>query len=327
MQNNTGKYFILVTAIVGGFFEAFFGSFFQNILMTKTDPLVTISTTTVEAQIQAEEARLAELHRQEVTAEERLLASKRQLLIAQAATKQAETENLRAIESKKAAELAQQLATVRLNDISLQQKTAETNLTNLQIELDTIKTELEAAKKQLAAITPLPQPTPKATASLIANRYQDNGDGTVTDVTTNLMWKRCTEGQTWNGETCVGETESMTWNAIMPDGEQKIWPAFAGYTDWRVPTREELKSLVYCSSGDPKIWNDIINKKDYNGCKGKYQRPTIDQQAFPNTPRWFWTATPYTDDCCSWIVYFGDGSIGYNGRTNSYFVRGVRAGQ
>ncbi|MEE2026136.1 hypothetical protein QWF21_18020, partial [Alkalimonas sp. MEB004] len=38
-----------------------------------------------------------------------------------------------------------------------------------------------------------------------ASRYQDNGDGTVTEKTTGLMWQRCAVGREWREGRCEGE--------------------------------------------------------------------------------------------------------------------------
>ncbi len=40
-------------------------------------------------------------------------------------------------------------------------------------------------------------------ATAPASRFSDNGDGTATDTLTGLLWKRCSEGQTWDGATCA----------------------------------------------------------------------------------------------------------------------------
>lgn len=83
--------------------------------------------------------------------------------------------------------------------------------------------------------------------AIIDLHYQDNGDGTITDNNTGLMWKRCSEGQSWNGYTCQGDAEMMRFVQAMPNGGQKPWPTFAGYSDWRVPFSNELLSLQQCS--------------------------------------------------------------------------------
>ncbi|KOR29525.1 hypothetical protein TI04_08405 [Achromatium sp. WMS2] len=162
--------------------------------------------------------------------------------------------------------------------------------------------------------------------------YLIHPDGTVTDTRNGLMWKRCAEGQTWDGKTCVGNSNKMKWNDIMRTGwfsspKQKSWPAFAGYKDWRMPTIEELRTLVYCSSGNQQTWNDT-NEVNFR-CKGDYQKPTIDQVAFPNTDStWFWSASAFASDSSSaWSLGFSAGYGGWNYRSDAGQVRLVRVGQ
>jgi len=66
---------------------------------------------------------------------------------------------------------------------------------------------------------------------LLNKRYRDNQDGTVTDLHTGLQWKRCSEGQTWNGSTCSDKAKEYTWNEAM-----SLRSKFAGHSDWRLPT-------------------------------------------------------------------------------------------
>ncbi|MCF8720551.1 Lcl C-terminal domain-containing protein [Nitrospina gracilis] len=66
-------------------------------------------------------------------------------------------------------------------------------------------------------------------------RFVDNGDGTVTDRKTGLMWKKTDtmiDLKKW-----VNYQESADY--VRELREQK----FAGYDDWRLPTQEEAKSL------------------------------------------------------------------------------------
>ncbi|EIC23193.1 protein kinase domain-containing protein [Thiorhodovibrio frisius] len=163
-----------------------------------------------------------------------------------------------------------------------------------------------------------------ASPSLFEQRYQDHGDGTLTDLSTGLQWMRCSLGQKWTGTTCAGSAVKMTWDAIMPNGQQKTWPEFAGYSDWRVPTIDELKTLVYCSSGQPDYW-----KVTNSACKGHYVRPTIHLEAFPNTPSiCFWSASPPTNySYGAWPVSFNDGYVNLGNKSNGSAVRLVRGGQ
>lgn len=86
------------------------------------------------------------------------------------------------------------------------------------------------------------------------DRYQVKG-GLVKDTETKLMWMRCSLGQTWDGSTCTGKALEYTWAETMKQNGFN----YAGYSNWRVPKIEELKTLVYCSSGLPKTWNSDVS--------------------------------------------------------------------
>ncbi|MCK4492418.1 MAG: DUF1566 domain-containing protein, partial [Methylococcales bacterium] len=121
-----------------------------------------------------------------------------------------------------------------------------------------------------------------------AKRYSVQGS-IVTDTSTGLMWMRCALGQNWNGSTCAGKAKSYTWKGAI--NTVKIID-YEGYDDWRVPTKEELLTLVYCSSGDPDFW-----VKSGNGCKAEYDRPTILTDIFPNTlPNFYWSSSPFANN-------------------------------
>lgn len=66
-----------------------------------------------------------------------------------------------------------------------------------------------------------------------ATRYEVNG-AEVYDKETNLTWQRCSVGQQWkDGAGCVGETRELS------RADALRTPA-----NWRLPTKEELESLV-----------------------------------------------------------------------------------
>ncbi len=64
------------------------------------------------------------------------------------------------------------------------------------------------------------------------NDYTDNQDGTVTDARTGLMWQK------------GGSQDPVTWSAASEYVERLNQEAFAGYSDWRLPTVPELASLM-----------------------------------------------------------------------------------
>ncbi len=68
------------------------------------------------------------------------------------------------------------------------------------------------------------------------NQFQDNGNGTISDQATGLMWTQADSGQALNWQ------EALAWAEEL---------SFAGYDDWRLPNAKELQSLVdYSRSPD-----------------------------------------------------------------------------
>jgi hypothetical protein len=137
--------------------------------------------------------------------------------------------------------------------------------------------------------------------------YVDQGDGTAMHTPSHLIWQRCAVGQSWTGTTCSGTPSTYTWEAA-----KALTSSFAGQTDWRLPTEEELLSLV-----------------DY----GKVG-PAINSSLFPaaSFPWWFWSASAYADDYkfdFAWVVFFGRGEADGDGKIagNGNQVRFVRDGQ
>lgn len=86
--------------------------------------------------------------------------------------------------------------------------------------------------------------------------YTNNNDGTITDNCTGLMWKRCSEGQTYNAETgnCDDSASTYTWENALTQCEGLTFPS-GSYSDWRMPNIKELLSIVnYEASGsEPAI--------------------------------------------------------------------------
>jgi serine/threonine protein kinase len=150
-------------------------------------------------------------------------------------------------------------------------------------------------------------------------RYQVNNDGTVLDIYNGLLWKRCSEGQIWNDNTCQGLATAMSWHEIMLDGKQKNWHKFAGKSGWRIPMVNELNSLVVCENNNGCNTNII---DDYN----EYNQAAIDKKLFPNTPpTWFWSmSTVGSDSKNSQVVFFKNGKSYWLNHNNLGYVRLVR---
>lgn len=75
--------------------------------------------------------------------------------------------------------------------------------------------------------------------------YSDNGDGTVTDNITGLMWQKSPDT---DGDGDIDYDDKMSYDEAM--AEASIFN-LAGYNDWRLPTIKELYSLIIFSGVDP----------------------------------------------------------------------------
>ena len=77
----------------------------------------------------------------------------------------------------------------------------------------------------------------------------------VIDLFTSTEWMRCSVGQRWNGETCIGKI--ITLNHDQMKEVLKIASEQLG-SGWRLPSRKELESLVCRDCKIPKINTEIF---------------------------------------------------------------------
>ena len=141
--------------------------------------------------------------------------------------------------------------------------------------------------------------------TLIEGRYLIQGSGhTVLDTVTGLEWQRCSRGQEWNGSICIREARKISSSNVRPNWQ----PNEAN--PWRTPTKDELRTLVFCSNGNPARFKDNDEK-----CYGNHQVPTIVQRAFPNTPSTkFWSSSTVS----TWGQWTFDFSNGQAERVATY---------
>jgi hypothetical protein len=138
-------------------------------------------------------------------------------------------------------------------------------------------------------------------------RYTVSGE-VVSDNYTGLTWKRCGEG--WSGSDCAtGTALSVNWQDALKrvvTVNASASTLGAGFSDWRLPNRNELASLVE---------RQCVN-------------PAINAAVFPGTAsQSFWTSSPYAlNGSLAWYVGFDVGDVAPLPKTGLRNLRLVRAG-
>jgi hypothetical protein len=149
----------------------------------------------------------------------------------------------------------------------------------------------------------------------LAARYTDNGDGTITDGVTGLTWEKLGDDGSIHhrfGAYTIADAVGVKI-AYLNAGD-----GFAGHTDWRLPNRRELESLIDSGNVDPAIRSAF-----HDGCA-----PSCSADACSCTlPEPYWTSTAYqADPSQSWVVDFYQGEIVELAGTSTARVRAVRGG-
>jgi len=107
------------------------------------------------------------------------------------------------------------------------------------------------------------------------NEFVDNGDGTVTDRATGLMWDK------------AGSNTGMNWMEALALAEQKNTENYLGYADWRLPNAKELQSIVDYDRSPVYTNSAAISPL--------FHVPVItDEKGDENYP-FYWTSTTHND--------------------------------
>ena len=121
----------------------------------------------------------------------------------------------------------------------------------------------------------------------IPMQYKDNGDGTVTDLNTGLMWQKTDDGQQRNW----ADAKQYCGDLVL-----------GGYDDWRLPRIDELETIVDYSRVDPAI--DPLFTCESNA---------------------YWTSSHFAGNpAYVWYVICGNGYANWNSMSTVNAVRCVR---
>ncbi|MCB1144950.1 MAG: chitobiase/beta-hexosaminidase C-terminal domain-containing protein, partial [Leptospiraceae bacterium] len=134
--------------------------------------------------------------------------------------------------------------------------------------------------------------------------YTDNGDGTITDNVTGLIWQKCSMGQN-NDSTCSGTATRVTWTDAVSYCENL---SLGGQADWRLPGKKQYETIY-----------------DWGNSSG-----SINSSYFPNTARsyinyeydYYWTSSKVGSGSLPWLGYHSSYYAGMKYRNgNNYVVR------
>lgn len=122
-----------------------------------------------------------------------------------------------------------------------------------------------------------------------STRFHNNGNGTLTDTTTNLFWEQLDKGQQYDWDSAMSYCSSYS-----PDGSRS----------WRLPTKNELVALL--DSTESPMIDDA-----FTGTSGSH----------------YWTSVTFDEDDPdggAYAVNFGNGSVDYLRKLGNFNVRCVR---
>ena len=143
--------------------------------------------------------------------------------------------------------------------------------------------------------------------------YVDNGDGTITDVNTGLMWEKKSQDFSMHDATLV-----FTWDEALGYATALNENFFAGHHDWRLPNIKELQSIVNYEVDSPAV-SPAFNNGCVSGC-------TILTCSCIRADVFTWSST--TEELNpqhAWVVDFSEGLvIAFSGKASDFVVRAVR---
>lgn len=127
--------------------------------------------------------------------------------------------------------------------------------------------------------------------ALLPNHFTDNGNGTTTDLLTDLIWQQ------------IPYSDSITWEQALTLADTLT---FSGYSDWRLPNIKELQSI-----NDESLINPSINQTFFSGVNVNH----------------YWSSTSLPNQTTkAWYLDTHFGITTYQFKTNKLYALCVRGG-
>ena len=156
-----------------------------------------------------------------------------------------------------------------------------------------------------------------------ALRYQNNGDGTITDLNTGLIW----EQKIRDIRSLHDVTLTFAWDSVAAT----IWDwleqvnteggtGLAGHNDWRIPNVKELQSIVDYGTFSPAV--DVA----FNNNPGMRATCSVAECSLTGVGNYWTSTTLELNPAFGWGVGFNAGGVFNDSKSNILFVRAVRGG-
>jgi hypothetical protein len=118
------------------------------------------------------------------------------------------------------------------------------------------------------------------------NNYTDNGDSTVTDNATGLMWTK------------FDSKTGMNWQNALAFAQAKNLQNYLGYNDWRLPDAKELHSIVDYSRS--------LDASSSAAIDPVFSCTAITDEGGNNNYPWYWSSTTHLDNMGGVYIAFGE---------------------
>ena len=156
----------------------------------------------------------------------------------------------------------------------------------------------------------------------LAHSYTDNGDGTITDNRTGLMWEKLSDDGSIHDK-----DSAYPWTAAVPGKIAALNSgSFAGFTDWRLPNSIELYSLVNLGAVNP-VGLGAVNPAVFSAFNTSCAASCTVMTCSCTQPDGYWSASTnqYIPETALY-VFFGTGALTGLSKSTDFHVRGVRGG-
>jgi len=223
--------------------------------------------------------------------------------------KKAQQAKIQGLEEKnKASQQQIQAQQAKIQEIEEKNKALQQRIQTQQAKIQEIEEKNKALQQRIQTQQHKIQSLEEKIQALRFFRYVDNGDGTVKDNKTGIIWMK--------NANCAGEKnwiEAKQWAANLRQGQCELRDS-SQKGDWRLPTKVEWEAML-----DNKYKKPALSNADETG-------QWTEGNAFTGVKSyWYWSSTSYSSSS-AWYANFYGGDVGKYGNTFKNYVWAVRVG-